>query len=379
MESVGDSSIPVATVHRRAGQRLIALAKRGRPLSVDQDPYTDYVYDLTRDYPGQVPDRELVYTPTRHQLARIDARYYGVKSGEAAGYRGDLTLTPTLGAQEREWHPGTRVEWVSPKQVWVESHAQNIAGALPWEVVSGTNTFTAGTTTRLDWFRPAIRPAFSDAFAVRPSRSHDFMTWNVESWSSSSDVLDLGGYLPWGETPTHTQFFQGATLIHDNPYSSDMQFQDVPAGDHHYRVVQDASRPAKVFRLSTRTHTEWTFSSDTVDSDYFEDFSVLQLDYDLETNLRGDIRAGKRHRIAVRSVPSQDGTPVPGKVTKVTLGLSYDGGHTWRKVALTRSHGWWRGSFKAPAKQGFVSVRASARTAGPYSVKQEIIRAYGLR
>ncbi len=379
MESVGESPIPVATVHRTAGRRLVAQAKAGRTLALTQDPYTDYVYDLTRDYPDYVPDHELVYTPTRRQLARIDARYYGVKAGEAAGYRGDLTLTPTLGSQEREWHPGTRVEWVTPKQVWVESHAQNIAGALPWEMVSGTNTFAARTTTRLDWFRPATRPAFSDAFAVRPSRAQDFMTWNAQSWSSSSNELDLGGYLPWGETPTHTQVFQGDTLIHDNPYSSDMQWEEVPAGDLPYRVVHDASRPASVFRLSTSTHTEWTFRSDTEDSDYFEDFSVLQLDYDLETNLRGDIKGGKPHEIAVRSVPSHDGTPVPGKVTQVTLAVSYDDGHTWRKVALTRTHGWWRGSLRAPAKRGFVSVRASAQTGGGYSIEQEIIRAYGLR
>ena len=255
MEYVGDSSIPVATVHRKAGWNLVRLAKAGRSVIVNQDPYTDYVYDLTRDYPDQVPDRELVYTPTQRQLARIDARYYGVEKGEAAGYRGDLTLTPTLGTQEREWHPGTRVEWVTPEQVWVESHAQNIAGALPWEMVSGTNTFAAGTTTRLDWFHPAIRPAFSDAFAVRPSRSQDFMTWNAQSWSSSSNVLDLGGYLPWGETPTRTRVYQGNKLIHDNVHSSDMQWEDVPAGNLPYRVVHDASRPARVFRLSTRTHT----------------------------------------------------------------------------------------------------------------------------
>ena len=269
---------------------------------------------------------------------------------------------------------------MTPEQVWVESHAQNIAGELPWEIVSGTNTFAAGTTTRLDWFRPAIRPAFGDAFAVRPSRARDFMTWNSQSWSSSSSVLDLGGYLPWGETPTRTRVFQGNTLIHDNVHSSDMQWEEVPSGNRRYRVVHDASRPANVFRLSTRTHTEWTFMSDTVDSDYFADFSVLQLDYDLETNLWGNIKAGRTHEIGVRSVPSHDGTPLTEKVTKVTLDISYDGGTTWRKVALTRrAGGWWRGTFSAPAKADFVSVRASAETANDYSIKQEIIRAYGLR
>jgi hypothetical protein len=380
MEYVGDAALPVASVHREAGARLVRMARAGKALMIDLDAYTDYVYDLTRDYPGRVPDRPLTYTPTRQRLARIDARYYAVRRGEAMGYRGDLTLSPTLGSQERELDPGTRVEWVTPGQVWVESHAQNINGALPWEVVSDTNTYPAGTTTRLDWFRPGVRPAFGDAFAVRPSRAQDYMTWNVQAWSSFSDVMDLGGYLPWGETPERTRVYQGDTLIYDNKLSGDMQWQDVPSGDLPYRVVHDASRPAKVFRLSTRTHTEWTYRSGTVDSDYFEDFSVLQLDYDLETDLKGDIRGGRRHVIGVRAVPSHHGTPLPAEVTGLTLDLSYDGGQTWRQVTLTRgAHGWWRGSFVPHARKGFVSLRASADATNGYSIEQEVVRAYGLR
>ena len=68
-------------------------------------------------------------------------------------------------------------------------------------------------------------------------------------------------------------------MIQDNPYSSDMQWEEVPAGNRPYRAVLDARRPADVFRLSTRTHTEWRFMSDTVDSDNFEPFSVMKLDY----------------------------------------------------------------------------------------------------
>ncbi|MEZ0578822.1 S8 family serine peptidase [Nocardioides sp. MH1] len=379
LEYVGAATIPVASVHRDQGRRLVRLAKAGRRVALDADAYTDYVYDLTRDYPDAVPDRPLTYTPTQRQLARIDARYYAVHADEGMGYRGDLTLTPTLGSQEREWHPGKRTEWVTPGQVWVESHAQNITGTLPWEVVSDTNTYAARTTTRLDWFRPAVRPAFGDAFAVRPSRAQDYMTWNVEAWSSYSDVLDLGGYLPWGETPTDTWVYQGDTLIRHNQYSTDMQWEDVPAGDKPYRVVLEASRPAKVFRLSTSTRTEWTFRSDTVDSDYFEDFSVLQLDYAVETDLRGDVKGGRSHPIAVRATPSQHDVPLPAAIGKVTLAVSYDGGDSWRTVTLKGDGGWWRGAITPPARRGFVSLRASAKAPGGYSVEQEITRAYGVR
>jgi hypothetical protein len=321
-----------------------------------------------------------VYEPRHSDLAKINARYYSVRPGEASGYRYDLTLSPSLGFREREWHPGTRVEWVTPGQVWVEGHAQNIYGALPWDMVSSENTYRKGRTTRLDWFRPGIRPAFSPAFAVQNSRWQDYMTWNVQPWSSNSDVMHLGGYLPWGETPTHLQVFQGGVKIHDNPYSADMQWKEVPSGNKRYRVVLDAERPADVFGLSTRTHTEWTFFSDTVESNDFEPFSVMQLDYRLDTDLRGDVKAGRKHWIQLRSVTTNGGR-LPGKVSDVTLGISYDDGRSWRSVVVTKGpDGWWRGSFTTPRKaDAFVSVRASAEMTSGYSIRQEIIRAYGLR
>ena len=73
---------------------------------------------------------------------------------------------------------------------------------------------------------------------------------------------------------------------------------------------------------------------------------------------------------------------VPGTLTGVTLDVSFDGGRSWHKVTLTKdAGGWWTRHASPRAKKpgGFVSVRASAATNSGYSIKQEIIRAYGLR
>ncbi|WP_243060069.1 S8 family serine peptidase [Nocardioides sp. SR21] len=379
-EYVGDVPIPVAGVHRDAGAVLVALAKRGTRLTLRQAEFPSYVYDLTREYPGQVPDRAMVYRPSQRDLARIDASYYAVKPTVSSGYRYDVTLSPSLGFEELEQHPATRVEWVTPDQAWVESHAQGIDTPLYWPMVSGVTSYDRGEKAELDWFRPTIRPGFSDSFGVFNSRAQDYMTFNVQPWSSFNERVELGGFLPWGETPTHLQVFQGDTLIHDNPYSADMQWKEVPAGNLPYRVVLDAERPADIFRLSTRTHTEWEFMSDTVDSDYFEPFSVMELDYRVETDLRGDIRAGAKQRISVLP-SSMDLGEVPGKLTRVSLEVSYDGGATWRTVRLSRgSGGWWDGTLDTAKRPGgFVSVRASAATDAGYSIEQEVISAYGLR
>ncbi|WP_369657873.1 S8 family serine peptidase [Streptomyces sp. RPA4-2] len=382
MEYVGESAIPVATVHRDAGRTLIAMAKAGKvKLTAKQTEYTPFVYDLTRDYPGRVPDRALVYKPTQRDLARIDARYYSATDGGSAeGYRSDFTLSPSFNLPETEWHPGTRTEWVTPGQDWREFHTQGVDGALPWTMVSGDNTYAKGSTTRLDWFAPATRPAQSESFGVYNSRWQNYMTWNVQAWASASETMRLGGYLPWGETPSHLRVFQGDTLIHDNPVSGDMQWVEVPAGNLPYRAVLDAERPGDVFRLSTRTHTEWTFLSDTVDSDFFEPFSVLNLNYKLESDLHGDVKSHATQRIALKPVSMGLGT-VPGKVTTVKLDVSYDDGATWQKVTLSQgADGYWKGSFRTAKKPGgFLSVRASAGTDRGFSVKNEIIRAYGLR
>ncbi|CAM5253973.1 S8 family serine peptidase [Streptomyces narbonensis] len=382
MEYVGESAIPVATVHRDAGKGLIAMAKAGVfRLTVKQTEYTPYVYDLTRDYPGQVPDQPLVYKPAQRDLARIDAHYYSATDGKLSeGYRSDFTLSPSFNFPEMEWHPGTRTEWVTPGQVWREFHAQGVDTALPWVMVSGDNTYAKGSTTRLNWFAPLSRPGQGESFGVYNSRWQNYMTWNVQAWASASDNMRLGGYLPWGETPSHLQVFQGDTLIHDNPVSGDMQWVEVPAGNLPYRAVLDVERPADAFRLSTRTHTEWTYMSDTVDSDFFERFSVLNLDYSLATDLHGDVEADETQRIALNPVSMGSGT-VPGTVTTVKLDVSYDDGATWQKVTVAKgAGGYWTGSFKTAKKPGgFVSVRASAGTDGGFSVKNEIIRAYGLR
>ncbi|MEU8080045.1 PA domain-containing protein, partial [Catellatospora citrea] len=379
---VGESTIPVATVHRDAGRVLIALAKLGWiELTAKRTEFTPFVYDLTREYPGQVPNKPLVYQPSQRDLVKIDARYYNSGTpGDAAGYRHDMTLLPSFGRLESEWHPGTRVEWVTPGQLWWETHVQNLSHpTLYWMMTSGHHSYAANTAPRLDWFAPVTRPSSTEAFAIYNSRWQNLMIWNTQAWSSSSDVMRLGGNLTWGAVPIRTQLFQGDTLLRENQFDSDAQWVEVPAGNLPYRAVMDAERPGDVFRLSTRTHSEWTFMSDTVEGDEMLPFSVLNLDYKLETDLHGDVPAGTTQRIGLKPVSMDLGT-VPGKITKVTLDVSYDDGATWRKVTLSKgADGYWNGAFETARKPGFISVRASAQTDAGYSVKHEIIRAYGLR
>jgi hypothetical protein len=376
-EWVGESPIPVATVHRDAGALLIALAKTGLiPLRAKQVPYTSFVYDLVRHYPLNVPDRALVYQPKQRDLARINASYYGAKDSEGGGYRYDMIFSPSAGFFEREFYPGTRVEWVTADVVWHEGHA---VPSSEWTDNSFHNTYAKGSTTALNWFAPAIRPAFTRAFAVQNGRARDFMTINVQAWSSSgNDGLEHGGNLLWGAYPTNLKLYQGDTLIHENELASDIQWKEVPSGRLPYRLVLDASRPAEEFVLSTRTHTEWDFVSESNEADDFQPLPLMQLNYSLPTDLRGNVKAGSTQQFGLMPIAAM-GTSGIGNVTSVSLEVSYDDGVTWQKVNLTKANGKWTANLKVKGSVGgFMSIRAAASTDAGWSIKQEVIRAYGL-
>lgn len=58
-----ESTIPVASVQKVAGDTLIRAAQRGKKVTVDQKKYASYVYDLVDRHDGTIPDRSLAFTP----------------------------------------------------------------------------------------------------------------------------------------------------------------------------------------------------------------------------------------------------------------------------------------------------------------------------
>jgi hypothetical protein len=385
-EWVGESPIPVASVPRDQGARLVSLAEGGRlVLTVQQVPYASYLYDLTRRYASAIPDRDLTYRPSPGQLARIDAGYTAAAGPVVGnGFRYDITdgFIPAVGFREVESYPGTRTEWVTPDQTWHETHSATLASRTDnsvqgmWEERSYRETYRAGTRTPVEWFAPVVRPAFSRGY-FGPSRYRDFLTVNIQPWSGASG-LETGGVKDWGAVPTTLELYQGDQLLARNGFGSDLQWIEVPPGVLPYRLVLDASRPAGDWRLSTRTHTEWEFRSGTSDADDFVPFPLLQLDYRVETSLTGDAPAGRPQRIEL-AAHMQAGVTGGGTVTSATLEVSYDDGESWQPVTLRpRGDGTWRATVTHESA-GFVSLRASAQTDAGWRIEQEIIRAYGLR
>ncbi|MFI6961501.1 S8 family peptidase [Streptomyces sp. NPDC050255] len=390
MESYADYGttlpIPVASVQRLAGEGLVKAAQRGKPLTVDQHKYARYVYDLVDRHDGTIPDRSLAFAPSTRQLAKVENTFYGHRDVIGGGYRYDIPdYGFGIGFAEYEKYPAVRTEWVNPlpgDSFWYEDHAvYNESGTdTSLEERSAELDYAAGRTYPADWFAPITRPRLGTGYWGPFRSSYNDIQFNMTPWTDAG--TGHSGSMPDKEYDTGTvAVYQGDTLLDESPgragYVGDLAPEKLP-----YRLVLDASRDAATWKTSVRTHTEWDFVSGALDPEgpSQADIPMLQLDYDVDTDLAGDVRAGKWTEIGLSST-TQEWLEGAVKASKASLSVSYDDGKTWSAVQLKKdAAGSWTARFKTPKKGATaVSLKAHAEAPGGLAVDQEIIRAFGLK
>ncbi|MDX3063344.1 MULTISPECIES: S8 family peptidase [Streptomyces] len=380
-----ESTIPVASVQKIAGETLTRAAQRGKKLSVDQKRFASYVYDLVDRHDGAVPDRSLAFAPSPRQLAKVENTFYGHKETLGGGFRYDIPdYGPGVGFEEWEKYPGVRTEWVNPlpgDSFWYENHSvlNATASDTAHEVRSGKLDYTAGRTYRDEWFAPVTSPRLGTGYWGPFRTSYDDVQFNITPWTDSGE--GHSGSMPEDEYDTTSYgFYQGDTLIKKGAgragYAWDLSPEELP-----YRLVIDSVRDAETWKTSTRTHTEWDFVSGALsDGTQQADIPLLQLDYSVDTDLAGDVRAGKSVELGLEAATQAwlDGAV---KATKASLSVSYDEGRTWSEPELRRNaSGTWTAKFTTPRKGATsVSLRAHAEGPGGLAVDQEIIKAFGLK
>ncbi|MET7855866.1 S8 family serine peptidase [Streptomyces sp. NPDC005318] len=380
------TTIPVASVQQGAGENLIKAAARGEELSFTQRRFARYLYDLVDRHNGTVPDRSLAFAPSTRELAKVENTFYGHKAALGGGYRYDIPdYGPGLGFAEYEKFPATRDEWVTPlpgDSFWYDEHSVFNATETGFahEMRGGNDDYTAGRTYAADWFAPITRPRLGTGY-WGPFRSvSNDMQFNFTPWTDSG--AGHSGSMPEDEyDTTTTAFYQGDTLIQNVAgragYIGGLSAEKLP-----YRFVLDSTRDGDVWKTSTRTHTEWSFVSGQMDQNgpWQADLPLLQLDYKVDTDLAGDVEAGRWTEIGLAS-GTQEWLEGAVKAKKASLSVSYDDGKTWTATEVHRtSEGNWTARFKTPKKAGgFVSIKAHSEDGNGLGIDQEIIRAFGLK
>ncbi|MCX4770331.1 S8 family serine peptidase [Streptomyces sp. NBC_01285] len=370
-----------ATVNAQDGARLIEAARLGRGVELTGTQFTPFVYDLSKGYPGAIP-ADLTYRPGKSELAVVNNKFHAAMPADGGEFRYSITgsFPYGIGFQEKIRFPAERTDYISagPDQGWHESMS---SGPGTLEERSGVVHYRGGTRSGTDWFKPVLHPWLGTGLGWGQRRAGNDLEFNTPGWGDSGpDHTGFGEVFNQKSLTQFTEVYVDGVRV-DRKQSSGAYARNVKPTEQDFKVVTDTTMDPDVWRLSTKGHSEWTFKSSATPADRWTYLPMLNLGFDVDTDLHGDVRAGKRLDLGIYSEYVKGATDT-GKITGSTLEVSFDDGATWRSVRLDRAHhtsASWAGSVQVPKDTRYVSVRASATDDRGGSVKQEIVRAVGVQ
>ncbi|GEC08090.1 hypothetical protein SSP24_57450 [Streptomyces spinoverrucosus] len=371
-----DRPFQIATVNAADAARL----RNAGTVDMTGTRNTPYVYDLSKGYPGAVPDRDLTYAPDEDELAAVRTRFHAREPVPGGEFRYSITDTfPIgLGFRERIDYPAERTDYVSTGagQLW---HESVVLGEGDLEQRSGLVRYRGGTRPTLNWFQPVWHPWLGTGLGWGQERSGDQLQFNTPGWGDSGpDHTGFGDV--WSEESgmsQYTEVYLDGELV-DRRRGSGVYVRDAPADERTYRVVTDTTLDAGRWEPATRGHAEWTFRSAETPTDRWTYLPLINLGFDIDTDLAGEVRGGRKMPVGIHAEYVQ-GAVDTGRIRQATLEVSYDDGQSWRPVRLTGEAGSWRGVLSVPRDASYVSLRASARDDRGGSVIQTITGAIGVR
>ncbi|MFF3786472.1 S8 family serine peptidase [Streptomyces sp. NPDC001933] len=372
--------LAVATVNAADAARIASAAARGKALDLTGTRFTPYTYDLSEEHPGAI-GTDLVFRPGKGELATIHSKYYMPTAKKELGgeFRFAISDTFRYGFGFKEWiaFPSKRTEYASTAagQRWHES--VDLENSL--EERGGTPSYRGGSKVELEWFKPVWHPWLGTGLGWGQERSGSELRFNTPGWGDSGP--DHTGFGRVYDDPTmsqYTEVYVNGERV-DRRKSSGAYARPAPAEEATYKVVTDTTLDPARWRLATKGHSEWTIRSKETPADRWTYLPLINLGFDLDTDLAGDVRGGSRVPVRIYAEYVK-GAPDTGVLGGGSLEVSYDEGATWTNVTLSSSRGAsWNGELRVPSGAKFVSLRAGVSDDRGGSVKQELIRAVGVR
>jgi hypothetical protein len=386
-----DSDVRVAPAAKpKIGKVSLIQSWALREPGTNTDP--SYVYDLA-SIDDHIP-ASLRKTFAASDLGVISAAYYGdgpTRTGALLRYAVYPTTGLGGGTLEPLTRPSARTEYVGAtgKPTWTDVALLNYDSFDDPGFVDGpTRTIPTGTYTTARWFRGPLAPAipvqtsYPYCYGCRSGNtiSVGMAPFTDSDLRHSGELFGAEDGLP----VARFRFYRNTTLIADQDDSLGGLFA-VPAGRATYRAVLDVDRRLNDPVQSTRTQTEFTFSSaknvgPKLPSSWFCDgegcrvLPIVQAQVALPTDLNGRLPA-KKSTVTVTAAQAQLATK--SSITSATLEYR-PAGEGWTTVALKAAGGGkYRGSLDNSDLEGtFVDLRVSATDKAGSTFKQTILRAY---
>jgi len=389
-------------------------------------PGRPYEYDLAyADTSGLIHSQRHVVRPSG--LATVHARYYSDVS--TTGYEsrfgvfpvqwktdpGVLFIPRRMPRQQTEYMTG------NPAILWADTAEQSFRG-LSGGQLDDLRTFHAGEQLDENWNAYPLHAGYDTNLAgaanLSPtpappipsaSRKGNTLTLDVMPFSDSTlGHVSASGFFGGiaGSSAKITGHYEidqnGKAIATGNPLPRHREVG--PFGEFHTQVtlsphpatirfVLDASRKAKIYTLSTASHTVWTWRSQRgggarLPAGWSCALSrhgtkaggractvqpMMTLEYAVAgESLHGVTSAGPQ-TIHLSAGHLQLVKPIA--VTRAAVSVSFDGGKTWHRAKVTGHGGSYTATFTAPAGVK-VWLRTSAADAAGGSIAETITNAY---
>ncbi|GAA0944850.1 S8 family peptidase [Nonomuraea longicatena] len=375
---VGDGSLieyggllKVPTVRlseRQGGELLRRLGRESVHVRVEGVSASPYVYDLYLSEEDRIR-RKPHYTVRSRSLARIETAIHSQLGGtpltenrtgwqpwERVSFDAQLPVRAA---------PRTRVDYVTaaPGIRWNASFVtpeMSYAPGPPREdpqlamAEPADTEYRPGQRVGRSFFKQPLQPGH--ARPVRRDAAEDLLSFDM------SAALDAGGNVG---TPhwmrSDWRMYQGDKLVArtSGPPQGRMS---VPAERTAYRIEWDVANQAAWARWSTRSKSEWTFSTEKGRAEV----PMVSARFDAPTGMDGVARS---RTLGLRVDAAE-------RIASVGLEVSYDDGSTWQRVNRLRGED---GRYETVLpRSGVVSLRVTAATATA-TLRQELIRAYEVK
>ena len=385
--------VPTVRLSHEEGTALLAALEDGAvTMAASGTQMSPYRYDLVYAERGGISD-ELHYTADTSDLAAVDRDFYSMLDHEtfsetSYAFQPDSSfatgiVTPFVGAPRTrvDYHvPDPATEWqysvIAPEQRYNYMLPEDRTATL--RMMSDLVSYEDDGCYEQSWFRQPVAPAFDP---LRPvTRQGDVLV------IPRAGVIDDGGNFSLSPSDSyaygidsHFQIWHGDELLGETT-GVPTGFLELPPQSETYRFTYEVENDSLWARESTRTRTEWTFTSASTDPDTAAPVSLLTLDYDLRLDMDNSAESPQvRHGLNLVGLTVGDESGDPIRAERLTFSASFDDGATWQRVlALPK----WDGSYlvllpsRAPrGSTGFMSFQVGAEDGHGNTIEQEIIRA----
>ncbi|MFC9246778.1 S8 family serine peptidase [Streptomyces sp. NPDC057136] len=383
--------LPAVLTRHDIGERLREQLRSGTTaLELHGIPDSPYLYDVMQVSRQRVPER-VVHRVTAANTATITSRYHhtgGVPYATEQRFGWRPWMNSAINQYRRHVAtPLTRTEYVSSGDtLWLH----RVHHRLTWDdssplttgMIQPTRTYRPGERLTESWFAPVVRPAIPRGVKGMASyRKEDELIVRIPEFADATAghySRPDGGDLD--DTPAdevRAALYRDGKLLAEAPAA----WKDFPAAgtDGRYRLDLNVKRTTPEWSLSTATRTSWSFTAPRPPAGETPLLPLLQLDYDIPTDLTGTAPGRARTLEFGVKARHQDGLTGP-KVAGMEVSVSYDDGAQWSPARTTPEGD---GSYDVRARRpadsrtnGYVSLRVRAWDDRGNEVTQDVRRAY---